>query len=82
MRRGRGESKKLNNLKNINLTLIGNNTAGLTGKLDSLKRLIQVRTPGVVMLQETKRKKEGKVKLPGFTVFEKLRENNEGGGLM
>ena len=53
-RRGRGESEKVKNDKNTNLTIIGNNTAGLTGKMDSLKRVIEVFTPGVVMLQETK----------------------------
>ena len=34
------------------------------------------------MLQETKVKKPGTVKLKDFTIFEKLRENNMGGGLM
>ena len=69
-------------MTNSNLTIMGNNSAGLTGKIDSLKRTIQVFQPGVIMLQETKVKKEGKLKLANFTVFEKLRENNEGGGLM
>ena len=81
-RRGRGESNNVENLKNTNLTILGNNTAGLTGKLESLKRAIEVFQPGVVMLQETKQKKQGKVKLKGFVIFEKLREENEGGGLM
>ena len=57
IRRGRGESKNVNNSKNTNLTIVGNNTAGLTGKLDSLKKVVQVVSPGVVMLQETKLKK-------------------------
>ena len=34
------------------------------------------------MLQETKCKKEGKLKLKGFVTFEKLRAENQGGGLM
>ena len=34
------------------------------------------------MLQETKYKSKGKLKLEGFEIFEQLRENNEGGGLM
>ena len=82
-RRCRGESQNTNNnLKNTNLTIVENNSAGLTGKLDSLKRLIQVFHSGVVMLQEIKLKKPGTVKLNEFTIFEKLRENNMGGGLM
>ena len=81
-RRGRGESNKVNNVKNTNLTILGNNSAGLTGKIDSLKRAIEVFSPGVIMLQETKVKKQGKIKLKGYVVFEKIRQNNEGGGLM
>ena len=81
-RRGRGDSQNTSNLKNTNLAFIGNNSAGLTGKLDSLKRIIEVFSPGVIMLQETKLKKQGKIKLNGFVIFEKLRENNDGGGLM
>ena len=77
-RRGRGESNKVNNVKNTNLTILGNNSAGLTGKIDSLKRAIEVFSPGVIMLQETKVKKQGKIKLKGYVVFEKIRQNNEG----
>ena len=45
----------------MNLTIIGHNSAGLTGKSDSLKRLIQVKNPGIIMLQETKMKKNRKI---------------------
>ena len=41
IRRGRGESRLNCNTKNSKLVIIGNNTAGLTGKLESLKRIIQ-----------------------------------------
>ena len=61
---------------------MGNNSAGMTGKLESLKRVIEVFQPGVIMLQESKMKKQGKIKLKEFVVFEKLRDDNEGGGLM
>ena len=54
----------------------------MTGKTDSLKRLIQIFSPAVIMLQETKYKSKGKLKLEAFEIFEQLRENNEGGGLM
>ena len=52
----------------------------MTGKLNSLKRAIEVFNPAVIMLQETKMKKIGNIRLQGFNIFEKLRENNEGGG--
>ena len=72
----------MENLKHTNLIILGNNVAGITGKSESLKRAIEVFHPGVIMLQETKCKKEGKLKLKGFLTFEKLRAENQGGGLM
>ena len=62
--------------------IIGNNTAGLNGKVDSLKRIIEVFQPAVIMLQEVKTRKIGTIKLKEFIIFEKIRENNSGGGLM
>ena len=56
--------------------------AGLNGKLDSLKNIIQVLSPGVIMLQETKLYRQGKVNLQGFVIFEKLRGFKGGGGLL
>ena len=50
--------------------------------MESLKRTIDVFSPGVIMLQETKLKKQGKTKLEGYTIFEKYRQNFNGGGLM
>ena len=82
IRRGRGESKSEKNLKNSKLVIIGNNTAGLNGKVESLKRLIQVFQPAIMMLQEVKLRKPGLIRLKEFIIFEKHRENNSGGGLM
>ena len=70
------------NKDDINLTILGNNIAGLSGKITSLRRAIDVFQPGIIMLQETKTQNKVKVKISGFTVFEKNREQNEGGGLM
>ena len=50
--------------------------------MESLRRTIDVFSPGVIMLQETKLKKQGKTKLEGYTIFEKYRQNFNGGGLM
>ena len=76
---GRGLSNKSSNTK---LTIIGNNSAGLKGKLDSFKNLVKMLKPSVVMLQETKLYRKGTVLLDNFCIFEKVRETNEGGGLM
>ena len=56
--------------------------AGLKGKEKSLEKIIHNFSPGVLLLQETKMSTSKQFKLPGFIIFEKRRENNEGGGLM
>ena len=76
IRRGKGESKQNENSKNSKLVIIGNNTAGLNGKLESLKRIIEVFQPAVIMLQEVNTRKIGTIKLKEFIIFEKIRENN------
>ena len=82
IRRGRGGNKNNINNSSTNLTIIGNNVAGLNGKLKSLEKIIENFAPGIILLQETKMRNTNQIKLPGFTIFEQLRENNEGGGLM
>ena len=79
IKRGRGKNK---NKLCKNLTIIGNNVAGLKGKSKSLEKIIEHFLPGVILLQETKVRNTNQLKLPGFTIFEKLRNNSEGGGLM
>ena len=64
------------------MKIIGNNTAGLAGKTDSLIRVIEVFNAAVIMLQETKFQKEGKFSLKGYRVFENIRNQKGGGGLM
>ena len=61
---------------------MGNNSAGLKRKQDSLKNLISQLKAGVLMLQETKLYKRGSIRLENMCIFEKLRGLNEGGGLM
>ena len=41
------------------MTVVGNNSARLNGKVDSLIKLIDELTPAVIMLQETKHYKQG-----------------------
>ena len=62
--------------------ILGNNVAGFNGKEESLIKLMEILRPGVIMLQETKLYKEGKIKLGVFFIFEKLRKYKGGGGLM
>ena len=64
------------------MTILGNNTAALKNKRESLDSLIKQLCPGVTMLQETKLYKKGTMKFKNMCVFEKIRKLNEGGGLM
>ena len=61
---------------------MGNNSAGLKNRQDSLKSLISQLRAGVLMLQETKLYRTGTIKLQNMCIFEKLRGLNEGGGLL
>ena len=61
---------------------MGNNTAGLKAKSESLNNLMKQLLPGVTMLQETKLYKKGSMTFQNMCVFEKIRNFNEGGGLM
>ena len=80
VKRGRGGNKSKESKKS--LTILGNNVAGIRGKEDSLNQLMNEIQPGVIMLQETKMYKQGKLKIPGFVIFENLRNYGGGGGLL
>ena len=64
------------------LTILGNNTAGLKSKKESLVNLMKQLNAGVTMLQETKLYKKGSMKFKNMFIFEKIRGAIEGGGLM
>ena len=64
------------------LTIIGNNIAGLTSKKESLINLMNTVKPAVGMFQETKLYKKGQLKLENYCIFESIRGEKEGGGLM
>ena len=64
------------------LTIIGNNIAGLTSKKESLINVMNTIKPAVGMFQETKLYKKGQLKLENYCIFESIRGEKEGGGLM
>ena len=64
------------------LTIIGNNIAGLTSKKESLINLVNTIKPAVGMFQETKLYKKGQLKLENYCIFESLRDEKRGGGLL
>ena len=64
------------------MILIGNNAAGLLNKKQSLLHCIDKYSPGVLYIQETKCRMKGLVKIDDYIIFEKIRSNGGGGGLL
>ena len=83
IRRGYGKkNERKNKLNQMNLSIIGTNSAGLRGKMESFYNLINEYSPSIITIQETKHKKTGTIKMKGFQTFEKVRKNKGGGGLL
>ena len=64
------------------MIFLGTNAAGILNKKDSFERNIDLFKPSVFFLQETKTKSKNKLKIKDYTVFEHVRKNRGGGGLM
>ena len=79
---GRKNGKRNKKGKELCFSLIGTNAAGLNPKRESFYNLINKFLPSVVTIQETKLTKTGLVKIPGYQIFEKIRKNKKGGGLL
>ena len=80
---GRKNARKIKQkTKNVNFSLLGTNAAGLNSKRESLYSVINLMSPSVMTVQETKFSKPGMLKIPGYQVFEKVRKMKKGGGLL
>ena len=78
-RRGISKRKKGKN-KNLGFTIIGTNSNGLSGKVDSLYNTVKHFKPSCITIQETKLRSK-KFEIPGYQVFLKNRPGL-GGGLL
>ena len=68
--------------KKVKFSLLGNNSAGLKSKKDSLEAIIRtLKNPSCITLQETKLAKNANFQLANYQVFQKNR-NGSGGGLL
>ena len=77
----RGGLKNKDN-KNVRFSLLGNNSAGIKAKQDSLEAVTKLLgNPSCIALQETKLAKNNVFQLNGYQVFQKNR-NGSGGGLL
>ena len=64
------------------MVFLGSNAAGLLNKMESFKRNISVFNPGVFFIQESKTRRKSKVKLDNYVIFEQIRKDSGGGGLL
>ena len=71
----------MNNKRN-KMNIIAANSAGLFNKLESFKRIVSLFKPGVILLQETKATRKNKLKLSNYVIFEHVRKETGGGGLL
>ena len=70
IRRGYGKKNiRKNKLNEIKLSIVGTNSAGLKGKKESFFSLINMFSPSIITIQETKHKKIETTKLPGYQTF-------------
>ena len=63
------------------MRFLGVNAAGLKSKLLSFNKVLTELNPSVFFVEETKMKYEGRLKLENYIVFEKNRQDRNGGGL-
>ena len=62
--------------------ILGNNAAGILNKVESFKQNIKTFLPGAYLVQETKSRRKGQIKLENYVIFEYIRKNKGGGGLL
>ena len=63
------------------MRFLGVNAAGLRSKLLSFNKVLTELKPSVFFVEETKVKYEGRLRLENYIVFEKIRQDRNGGGL-
>jgi hypothetical protein len=59
---------------------MGVNAAGLRPKVLTFKKTLSELQPSVFFVEETKLRDAGKLKLDNYVIFERVRENRDGGG--
>ena len=86
MRRGRGKIKNCENTVDKNKVssslILGNNLAGLISKQDSFNQCLSSLSLLVFFAQECKTSRKNKIKVDEYVMFEKIRKDKGGGGLM
>ena len=83
-KQNRRKERKMKKVNERTFKVIGINAAGLMSKIESFEKLMKDVQPSVFCVQETKLRKPNKIKTEstkGFTMYELLRQDSNGGGL-
>ena len=75
----RGKRKSSKNISK-SLRFLGVNAAGIRSKLLTFQKVVAELKPSVFFVEETKLKDNGRIKLDNYIIFEKIRQNRDGGG--
>ena len=60
----------------MNFLIVGANANGINAKKETFFNMINQLNPSVITIQETKMRKVGQIRIPGFQNFEKIRTGN------
>ena len=77
----RAKKRSKNKINQNNLNIIGMNAAGISSKLNSFNNIIRQLKPAIFFIEETKLKRQGRLKLKNYVVYELNRKDKNGGGI-
>ena len=77
----RAKKRSKNKMDQSNICIMGVNAAGITSKMNSFKNVVRQLKPSIFFVEETKLKRQGKLKLENYEIFELNRKNKQGGGI-
>ena len=80
----RSKRRNKNKVNQNKVRLMGVNAAGISSKLHSLNNVIRKLSPSIFFIQETKLKRQGKLKIENpskYIIYELNRKDRNGGGL-
>ena len=82
----RGKRKSRNKLGNQfnekSMFILGGNAAGLSNKKESFLRNISIFKPAAYFIQESKLTRKNKILVDDYVIFEHIRNNTVGGGVL
>ena len=64
------------------MIFLGSNAAGILNKKESFKRNIENFNPVAFFIQESKTKRKNEIKMDNYVIFEQIRKDSGGGGLL